>query len=369
MHTYLRSVFKPFYYCSLATLAVIVSCNQKGKQDSLKDTTPQPTVTKEADITKTFEANITKEIGNNVLSIFQDSKGHYWFGTQSLGVYYYDGKTLLRFTETNGLANNQVQNIQEDHLGNIWFGTGVFGVTRFDGQTFTTLTNQHNIPVEKVWSTAPQDLLFYAGGGAFKYSNNSLSYLPFPGADVQSTPNQLSAYAVYSMLKDRKGNYWFGTQSMGVARYSFTWFTEKGLAGPAVLALFEDSRGNIWFGNNGSGLFKYDGKSLINFTAEKGLGNAEFFKTSKVSVKSSANTMSRIYSINEDNNGNIWIGTVDTGVWKYDGKNLTNYTTKDGLTSNAVTAIYKDKKGELWFGTEGHGVLKFNGKSFTAFTF
>ena len=77
--------------------------------------------------------------------------------------------------------------------------------------------------------------------------------------------------------------------------------------------------------------------------------------------------MARIYSINEDNNGHLWIGTIDSGVWRYDGKNLTNYTTTDGLTSNAVTTIYKDKKGELWFGTDGGGVCKFNGKMFIAF--
>lgn len=78
--------------------------------------------------------------------------------------------------------------------------------------------------------------------------------------------------------------------------------------------------------------------------------------------------MARIYTINEDNFGNLWIGTVDAGVWKYDGNNLTNYTTKNGLTSNAVNCIYKDKNGELWFGTDGDGICKFNGNTFIKFT-
>lgn len=42
-------------------------------------------------------------------------------------------------------------------------------------------------------------------------------------------------------------------------------------------------------------------------------------------------TLARVWTINEDNNGNLWIGTIDACVWRYDGKNLTNYTTKDGL--------------------------------------
>jgi ligand-binding sensor domain-containing protein len=58
---------------------------------------------------------------------------------------------------------------------------------------------------------------------------------------------------------------------------------------------------------------------------------------------------------------------MDSGVWRYDGKNITNYTTKNGLTSNSIQTIYKDKKGELWFGT-GEGVFKFNGETFSKFT-
>lgn len=336
-----------------------------------------------------FNGPTISKIDKNIRSIFQDKKGNYWFGTNGVGVYRYDpsaarrseslragGKTLIQFTEKDGLSNNQVQSIQEDKFGNIWFGTGLFGVSRFDpsaslsasGKSFTTLTNKENLqlntnPVNE-WEIEPNDLWFYAGGGVYRYNGTSIAYLPLDNS--KSSPYNLSRYAVYSILKDKKGNLWFGTQAQGVCRYdgkSFTWFTEKGLLGPAVLGLFEDSKGNIWFGNNGAGLFRYDGKSLINFTEEKGLSNKEF----RVSGKSVSGTLARIYAINEDNNGNLWIGTVDTGVWKYDGKNLTNYTTKDGLTSNAINTIYKDNKGELWFGTDSDGICKFNGKTFTKF--
>lgn len=93
------------------------------------------------------------------------------------------------------------------------------------------------------------------------------------------------------------------------------------------------------------------------------MGNAGF----RVSGKSESGTLARVYSINEDNNNNIWIGTVDAGVWKYEGNVLTNYTTKEGLTSNAVNTIYKDNNGELWFGTDGNGICKFNGMTFFEF--
>lgn len=313
------------------------------------------------------------ELDPNIRSIFQDKSGVYWFGTNNAGVFRYDpsnkeGKTLIQFTEKDGLANNQIQSIQEDENGNLWFGTGNFGVSRFDGKKFTTLTSQENLQVAnpslQEWKTEANDLWFYAGGGVYRYNANSFVYLPLgksDGSSAQNSPFNLSRYAVYCMLKDSKGNLWFGTQAQGVCRYdgkSFTWFTEKGLSGPAVLALFEDSKGNIWFGNNGAGLFQFDGKTLRNFTEEKGLSNDNF----RLAGKEQQGTLARIYAINEDQAGNIWIGTVDSGVWKYNSstERLINYTTKDGLSSMAVNTIYKDKNGELWFGTDEDGICKLN---------
>ena len=322
-----------------------------------------------------IKSNLTYQsisFDKNIRSIFQDSKGNYWFGTNGAGVYRYDTKTLTQFTVKEGLADNQVINIQEDDLGNIWFGTGEFGISKFDGIKFTTMTNKVKITkgTENDWKSTNNNLWFYAGGGVFRYSISSLDYLPFVQLSSTSQTNDpfsLSRYCVYSILKDKKGNVWFGTQAEGVCRYdgkTLTWFKEKGLAGPAVLGLFEDSKGSIWIGNNGAGLFRFDGKTLTNFTEEKGLHNNDL----KASGNPGLGTLARVYSINEDNNGNIWIGTVDAGVWKYDGNNLTNFKTKDGLTSNAVNTIYKDKNGELWFGTDGNGICKFNGTTFSEFT-
>lgn len=315
----------------------------------------------------------SKELDDNIRSIFHDTKGNYWFGTNDAGVYRYDGKSLVQFTVKDGLSNNQVQSIQEDKDGNIWFGTGLFNVSRFDRRSFTTFTKKEEFPFmaedNHGWKLSQTDLWFYAGSGVYRYSDNSFVYLPLDNIqnkETQSSPFNLSRYAVYCLLKDKKGNMWFGTQAQGVCHYdgkSITWFKEKGLSGPAVLGIFEDSKGNLWFGNNGAGLFRYDGKILTNFTEENGLGNKDFI----ASGKSNPGTLARIYTINEDNYGNLWIGTVDSGVWRYDGKNLINYTTTDGLASNAVNTIYKDRNGDLWFGTDGDGICKFNGLTFEKF--
>jgi two component regulator with propeller domain len=362
--------------CLPLSLVLLALCNGQNEPENAGDiASGKAPASKEKPFFQVFNTATKSVVDKNIRSIFQDHSGNYWFGTNGAGVYRSDGKTFIQYTDKNGLSDNQVQRIQEDKSGNILFGTGAFGVSKFDGKVFTTLTDIGNLRLRNGsagdWKSESNDLWFCAGGGAYRYHGDSLVYLPLGKAGIKHTQAQgspfiLSRYAVYSILKDRKGNVWFGTQAQGVCSYNgktLTWFTEKGLSGSAVLALFEDSKGNLWFGNNGSGLFRWNGKSLVNFTEEKGLGNKEF----KISGSSGPGTLARIYAINEDNFGNLWIGTVDAGVWKYDGNHLTHYTTKNGLTSNAVNSIYKDKNGELLFGTDGDGISKFNGIGFTGF--
>lgn len=378
------------HYFLLALLALFNSCKTKNKPaDSVKDIFEQPTTVTDSGKVIDLEANATKTLGKNIQCIFQDKEGNYWFGTQSQGVYRYDpsvsfkkgGKPLIQLTEKDGLSNNQIQTIQEDKAGNICFGTGGFGVSRFDGQSIMTLTDGEDVLSGRFhrneWKIIPDELWFNAGAGVFRSNGDTLTYFLLPLEDFGSSGPQypsdrLSPYAAYCTLKDKNGRLWCGTQSMGVCQITpsqesgtdINWFSEEGLAGPAVLAIFEDKNGILWFGNNGSGLFRFDPTTnvMTSFTKEKGLANDEFQKTGK----SGPGTLARIYSINEDNSGNLWIGTVDAGVWRYDGKHLKNYTTKDGLSSNAVITIYKDKKGELWFGTETD-VCKFNGTTFLTF--
>jgi ligand-binding sensor domain-containing protein len=52
----------------------------------------------------------------------------------------------------------------------------------------------------------------------------------------------------------------------------------------------------------------------------------------------------------------------------FDGKTFTNYSTKDGLFNETNRTIVKDKNGNIWFGSYDMGLSKFDGKVFTSFT-
>jgi len=116
----------------------------------------------------------------------------------------------------------------------------------------------------------------------------------------------------------------------------------------------QDKAGNLWFGTTGEGVYRYDEKSFTNFTTKEGLSN---------------NT---VWSILEDKTGNIWFGT-DAGICRYDGTTFTSIpiSVTNGISfyppaENAVWSIMQDKSGKLWFGTN-EDVYCYDGKSITRF--
>lgn len=109
-----------------------------------------------------------------------------------------------------------------------------------------------------------------------------------------------------------------------------------------IRSIFQDSKGNLWFGTIEEGVVKYDEKTLTYFSSPDG-----FINTS-------------VFAINEDKSGNLWFGT-DQGVYKYDGKVFKNYNQKDGLNHIDISrkGILIDKSGTIWVGTHG-GVYRYD---------
>lgn len=120
----------------------------------------------------------------------------------------------------------------------------------------------------------------------------------------------------------------------------------------------QDKAGNLWFGTSENGLYRYDGKSFSQFLVTNGLN------------------INNIFSIFEDKDGKIWIGTGG-GLYLYDGKtfakiqiplrkNLRPNKNNNHRNSDWVFSIVQAKSGKLWFATI-NGVYIYDGKSFTPF--
>ncbi len=112
----------------------------------------------------------------------------------------------------------------------------------------------------------------------------------------------------------------------------------------------------MWFGTQG-GLNKYVGYKF-----------SVYINDLKDNYSISSNS---IRDILEDNEGNIWIATLDEGLnmydkekdqfirYKHDPNNLKS------ISNDNIDKIYEDKQGVLWIGTLLGGLNKFDKKSKT----
>ncbi len=76
----------------------------------------------------------------------------------------------------------------------------------------------------------------------------------------------------------------------------------------------------------------------------------------------------RIWCIHQDRNGDYWFGSNGSGVYRYDGQRITQYTRVDGLSGDQVRDIEEDTEGNVFISTTD-GVTKFDGKRLTPLEF
>lgn len=325
-------------------------------------------------------ATDTLKFTSGIRAIFQDSKGNYWFGSLQEGVAVYNGNTFNYFNSNDGLTDNQIHSIQEDKEGVIWFNTQN-GVSSYDGTRIKnhtdadTKTSQNNFqiqrkePIQGQWQKSDKDLWFEAGikDGVYRFDGQKLNYLAFPPHKILNPNDNL--FAVTDISKGKNNMIWFGTYA-GVFGYNGSDFTiindetlgfDRKIEPLHIRSILEDSKGRLWIGNNGIGVLLKDGDSIINFSNKNNLIHPN---SKRNGDKSPQGTLEHVFTIAEDNKGNIWFGDRDAGIWKFDGKSMKNYTKTDGLTSDFTLSIYEDKNSELWFGMADGSIYRFNGTTF-----
>ncbi|MCX8061296.1 MAG: histidine kinase [Anaerolineales bacterium] len=164
------------------------------------------------------------------------------------------------------------------------------------------------------------------------------------------TPAQGLAHEIaLSLLQDREGFLWFGTQR-GLNRYdgyNFTLYRHSrdnpnSLSNDTIQALYEDSRGWLWVGT-ASGL------DHLDLERQQGIRHPQIYES--------------IRAFAEDAQGRIWVGSDGSGLYWYDPNTGTFHSIQEGLASDnpfpseVVNALYYTSPGVLWIGTDSHGLL------------
>ena len=337
---------------------------------------------KEKDEFKIYDAR--DGLASNFIStISEDSKGNIWIGTWGGGITKFTGESFKTFDNSNGLSDLKIRRIIEDVEGNILIGTNEHGLSIFKGERFTSYGTKDGLIDKNIWAVL-QD----KGGKYWFGTNKGISvYNPKAGntgikvAHYDEESNSIGDQIRY-LKNDNNGNVWIGSTDVGVSMYNYSsgrfeyssinrhisannlvtfmeidkenqlWVgtldgliyydidEEKGailsqingLNGSDISALYADSKNRIWVGiNNGKGL---------NIIEDETFKKVDFegLVTPKCMV--------------EDQEGNIWIGTLSKGVFVYDGtKIIKTLSEKDGLLSNLINQLNVDENNNIFIGT------------------
>jgi len=165
-----------------------------------------------------------------------------------------------------------------------------------------------------------------------------------------SVKEGLSQVSVYSIVQDKDGFMWFGTDD-GLNRYDGydikvyrnSVLDSNSISNNTINTLFVDSEKNLWIGTN-------QGLNLFDPTID---GFIKFGYNYVDSMSISGNV---VWCMTEDLNGQLWVGT-NNGLNRFnrEEKNFTRYKFEledpNSLSNNSINAMLLDDDGKLWLGT------------------
>ncbi|HLP61197.1 MAG TPA: two-component regulator propeller domain-containing protein [Candidatus Deferrimicrobium sp.] len=314
--------------------------------------------------TDTF-AVFSNILGNEpVNAIIEDIDGYLWFGSTDEGLVKFDQKKVeIRY-------KNNATVLMNDSEGNIWIGLDKGGLSKLNtksGNIITYLESPTGLIDNRVlalFCDQDGDIWIGTDGGGLillhKDKNNKEIFTHFPA--TPNTPGGLNNGHVKTIIQDRSGLLWIGTNGGGLSCLQketkrFISYTKDpnnsySLSHNDIEVIFEDKAGSLWIGTQGEGINKIDSR-YDNFA----LYQYEPYNPNGLKHE-------KIWSIVEGKDGHFWIGT-DGGVYNFDirADKFThikhNINNPNSLLHNQVLSICEDRAGNLWLGTDGGGLYKY----------
>lgn len=291
----------------------------------------------------------------NIISIFRDSNGLIWIGTNGYGVYYLAEKTQ-KFNNYNHIlkdfrSNNKlsVRAIYLDKKNNLWVGgyNGLYKIDRDKGDHQIILKDS---PVYSIaQNPVNEDILWVGldGSGLIEYNIETGSFQQFNYMDTKDHP--VKGLVFYEILND-SNTVWFASNN-GLNKYNaltknnllFSYEPENPNSinfGQITCIIKDKLGGGYWIGTDQGGIGFFDGITN-NFR--------RFIYDPENPESISSNNIKCIY---QDNNGIIWVGTNE-GLNKYNpySESFTTYTIEDGLPNHVIYGILEDSEKKLWLST------------------
>ncbi|MDR1344734.1 MAG: response regulator [Tannerellaceae bacterium] len=329
----------------------------------------------------TYKFNTTdasKGLSNSEIKcIYKDRAGFMWFGSPS-GLNRYDGYEIITYKQnlvanTKNTFNNDVQIIQEDKDGMLWIKTrSGYCIYNPDMEKFEEDVDAwfgRYSQAEDFWNSSEavmyidygKNFWFAANDDVRKYDISTGECIVFK----QGGPDGPGKGVIRDM-RQGQNRYWFlfdngvlecmEAQSNKIIRRDSTLHYAAGLNNARDLRLFTDTSGDVWV----YGIGMHYGLACYNVARGA-------WKNYSVSAEPPYRISNNVVTaVEEDDKGNIWIGTDHGGVNMIDRSTgevsvlLHDEQDPHSLGENAIKSIYRDDTGIVWIGTYKKGVCYYH---------
>ena len=319
-------------------------------------------------------------------AIAQDPYGYMWFAGQGEKcIYRFDGNQIITYKHEDGnpnsLGNIHIETIHIDDAGMIWIGggggldrynaaTGIFKHYRHDKKDSGSLSDGF---IFTIANDAQGRLWVGTGNGLDRLDEKTGKFVHY--RNEPGNEKSLSSNCVWRLYKDRQGVLWIaggnpwdeeGREDGGLNRLNqdgtFTRYMHDpnnphSLINNKIAAMYEDSRGVFWVGTSGDGLHTMDRKTG---SFERHLYDPAMpEKLSRPPLKTVAGYYDKITFITGDSAGAIWIGTMYSGINRYDygTKKITHFNSSHGFPDSTSWNAFTSRDGIVWISTQNSNLL------------
>src|SRR5262245_56462418 len=225
---------------------------------------------------------------------------------------------IKTYSFAEGLSHNRVKKIFQDSHGFLWLCT-FQGLSRFDGSQFTNYGAEQGLPFPSL-----NDIIEMPDGTYWIATNGGGMIRFRPNADVRPATDETNRFRFTS----------YNVGPEGVTN--------------RVNVVFRARNGAMWLGTDG-GLFQLE---------DKGIGPA--CRPLALSIRDHPDLTVQIWSMAEDHEGSLWIGTKFGLLRRLPDGKLVHYTVRPSASSDNLYAVmFDDTDGTLWLIPESGGLLAF----------
>ena len=241
-----------------------------------------------------------------------------------------------------GLVSSVVYDIAQDKDGFMWFATED-GLQKYDGFEFTSYRHSR-LDDRSISSNVVRTLLVDSTGRIWAGTNNGLNlYQKKYDNFVRFNSDEKDAQSIGSdqildIYQTKDNTIWIGG-AKGLSKWDENTKSFKNYSVNNVRSIFEDERHQIWIGTLDRGLYIFD-RNLKSFERPAALGSG-----------SSYFEQVGILDIFQDSYGRILIATWGSGVFHIDQGQILLKKSELNLPSEFVKTIHQDEAGKIWYGT------------------